>query len=391
KSDPLHKKALQEKIQIDHFLSFLNDYREYCYQNYDLYEKEQNSVSILTLMKKLSGFARTYQIQELQSKPLGLIETIMFVYNYLELSQEQSSPLTDYFKKFNHYLLIFNFFGPTETNVKRILTWIPERKSRVWEQDYTYELFICEHSEIYHFKEREVLSSFGGLCLTAHSFWLDLDTYRRIAVEIYKSFRRERLRGEPLEIGGDVMAVHYSGELQSQLSYKACTELLDNFDGSPDTQKERFIQKILEQLIEAAEYHEVGHICKHKQYLPTSFWSRLNPLVWGSGLSLLISEGFSDKNIAVWSEEKAQLTALKHSSSPYLALYRTMGSMVKDAEISRHSAGYYRIIRGYVDYVAQNESLFPDIDPARNIMEQLYKLKPQEIRNIAEYLYYKIF
>lgn len=386
-ADPQHSFALHEKKQIEKFTHFLEAYRRYFYQIYRQYDQHKSSPSILTVMKDIEKIAQLHKIEALQQKPMFLIETIMFVYNYVQLSHQNPSPLTSFFYSLNHYLLIFNFFGPVESNVKHILAWIPERKKRVWDKDYEYELFLCERSEVFHYKEKEVLSSFGGLCLTDRSFWLDIDTYRRIAVDVYKSFRRERLRGDFSDLGAEVLTVRYSSELQSQLAYQACNQLLDNFEGSPDAQKYRFLQKILEQLLEVAEYHELGHLCKHQEYLPPSLWEKLNPITWGSGLSLLITKGFSDKNIAIWSEEKAQLTALRHSNTPHLALYRTIGSMVKSPEVSRHSAGYHRIIQGYVHYIYEQPHLFPEIDISRNIMEQLYKLKPQEIRNIAEYLY----
>jgi tetratricopeptide (TPR) repeat protein len=396
KNNPQHRFAQQQKQSAHEFLLFLKHYQNYFYTHYEEYQKKQKKRPLLTVSKDLERLIKNLKIKTLFEKfPLLSIESIMLFFNYSELRYQHPFPLSEYFEKFNHYFILFNFFGPTETNIKRIVSWLPQRQKQVWGDSYTYELFLCNASEVYHYKEYELQASFGGLCLNDHSLWLDLDTYRRIALDIYRLFLTQDYpltpplsQNTPISAVSAVSAVYYSSELQTKLAYRSCTELLKKLQSQAPPQH-WFVQKLLEELLEVAEYHELGHLCKHQEFLPPSFWGRINPWKWYKGISFLIHQGFSEKEISIWSEEQAQLTALRHSSSPFLALYRTIASMSKSPSSSPHSAGYHRILQGYVTYLLENPHYCPSIQRHSTILEQLHLLSPEQIQEIAGILYEK--
>ncbi len=357
--------------------------RKLLYAGYREYSASEGSRSLERTLQRIEALGQAAGLGPLNNAEE--ISTVSFLYRYVDPGFDSESRLVRFFRDNGMLLLLFDFFGPVECNLKNLLYWNPRARRQLWGQWVDYELMICERSRIQHYREYQVHSSFGGLTLSPQSFWLDVETYARIAHQLVGGFRRLEQSDRPLSQSRrgstSPLEIRDAGALKDRLAYVITRQAADALPAGDRLTQDRQRAVLLTQwLLDAAEYHELGHIQLQRNYLPVS--AHLF-----RGIGLLFQEGFSAQNISAWSERQAQLTALVHARQPLVALYRTVSSIGKSAERSRHAKAYRGILSGFVGLIHAQPSRFPNIDVRRNILAQLHRLTADQVRELAQELY----
>ena len=364
--------------RLDRFSSFIDVTRGSLYTQYRTFAGDRSRPSLEQFVSQVAHSAREHGFEI----PPDEIDDLSLVHHYLAPHVGSGRNLPAFFRRWGLHLVLFDVFGSVEGNLKRIVSLDPRRRRQIWGRSIEYEIALCESSVIYHHREFLGDSSFGGLAIGPHGFWLDLDTYRRIARQIATQYRRVRSLPDGFfaeESSIDrrpIDAIHDSPLLRRRLAY----HIGKQFDQGIQAGRGDLESKITAALLETAEFHEAGHLVIERDYLPISH----HPL---RAIGLAISEGFQSDQIAAWSEEQAQLTALAHGSTPHLSLYRTVAALDSPSSNSRHARGYRRILRGFIEIILDEPEKHPTIRTDRPIFEQLHRLRADEIRSLARSLH----
>ncbi len=375
---PDDPEALRLLDSLDRTGRLIERVQEEVYAGYRAFVEDEGTTPIDETLERIEAHADECGFD----LPEEEIEDLSLFHHFVNPHVGVDSALPTFFRSQGMLFVLFDYFGPVECNLKDLLLLDPARTRKVWDESVQYEVAVCESSRIYHFREFLGGSSYGGLAISPQGFWLDLDTYRRIARHISGYYLRHRSSYEALFNPADMPAdrapdaVYYSARLKERLAYLVGLQFADQAGGKTD----RIEEDVTRALVESAEYHELGHLVVQRSYLPIS----ANIF---KGLGLLLTEGFSSEEIGAWSEEQAQLTSLAHSDFPHLALYRTVSSLSKSAESSRHARGYRRILAGFVEVILASPGDYPNIRTDLPIVEQLHLLTGDQIRRIAAGLY----
>ena len=129
-------------------------------------------------------------------------------------------------------------------------------------------------------------------------------------------------------------------------------------------------------LAEEVRVHEDAHLVDAARYLPVT----AHPL---RNLGLVLSRGFSAREILAFLERNAQLAAIAEGPSPRAALATCCATLGGEGV---HAHGYGEIVEGFVREIARHPSRYPAIDTERVIVQQLHRLTDDQIRAIARTL-----
>jgi hypothetical protein len=130
---------------------------------------------------------------------------------------------------------------------------------------------------------------------------------------------------------------------------------------------------------DAVVCHERVHVRDAARLLP--LWS--HPF---AALALAWESGFSAARIEQSLEARAAVGALADAAEPRAALAALLAFLPAEDGETAHVAGYRRVVARAVDIVVSDPAAFPTIDPRFNVVQQLDRLTPSQIRELARRL-----
>jgi tetratricopeptide (TPR) repeat protein len=119
--------------------------------------------------------------------------------------------------------------------------------------------------------------------------------------------------------------------------------------------------------------HEDAHLVDAQLHLPVM----KHPL---RNFELALKGGFKATEILALLERNAQLAAIAEGPAPRAALATCCVSL---GHHGAHGDGYTEIVEAFVDEIAASPERYPEIDPARVIVQQLHRLPDEKIRELA--------
>ncbi|MFN0206648.1 MAG: hypothetical protein ACKVS6_10110 [Planctomycetota bacterium] len=156
-------------------------------------------------------------------------------------------------------------------------------------------------------------------------------------------------------------------------------------DETLDTSR-RLIRKALERdpspaaprVLELVRLHEYGHLADADQFLPIA--AQVPRII-----SWLVSGGFSIRSIEARLEMRAELTALCTTKDPEISLASILDHCDRPLANPPHSNGFVELAHDFVREVDRriHRGELPQIERARPILPQVWKLSPAEIRSVA--------
>ncbi len=135
----------------------------------------------------------------------------------------------------------------------------------------------------------------------------------------------------------------------------------------------------LERLLEVTARHEEGHLTDQTRFLP------LSEHLYGV-LSLLAQVGFSGARLSEELEYRAQLICIAVAEDPRMPLAECVAAIDMGVGLTPHAAAYRRLIADLLSTLEHTPALTEKLDPKRYWVHQLHRLKPEEVRQLAEIL-----
>lgn len=143
--------------------------------------------------------------------------------------------------------------------------------------------------------------------------------------------------------------------------------------------KDGGVPAFLQARYQALLSHEIQHIVDADSFLPLGrrfFWKLIK----------FASLGFDSFNVEAWLEERAQILALCRSTAPRVILSEITTFAGGPLLRSPHQKAYRRLVKRIRERIVSRPGLYPGIDRDAAILHQLFKLTPEEIREIGFFL-----
>jgi tetratricopeptide (TPR) repeat protein len=122
--------------------------------------------------------------------------------------------------------------------------------------------------------------------------------------------------------------------------------------------------------------HEDSHLVDAERHLPVGSHAFRN-------FGLALRRGFSAGEILAFLERNAQLTAIAEGPAPLAALASCCAAL---GDPGVHAKAYGEIVQGMVDEIHARPESYPEIDPARVILQQLHRLPESRVRQLGRVL-----
>ncbi|MBI5433348.1 MAG: hypothetical protein HZA52_11015 [Planctomycetes bacterium] len=140
----------------------------------------------------------------------------------------------------------------------------------------------------------------------------------------------------------------------------------------------------LDDLVAVTAIHEEGHLCDRTRFFPLTSH-------WGRALGFLARHLFSPEAIAERLEYRAQLIALCESADPRLPLADVLAATEAGSEgLTPHAEAYRRLLADWLallDAELERDPVrWPELDPTRVLVQELHRLGPERIRELARTL-----
>ncbi|MCC6406644.1 MAG: hypothetical protein IT453_05740 [Planctomycetes bacterium] len=140
----------------------------------------------------------------------------------------------------------------------------------------------------------------------------------------------------------------------------------------------------LDDLVAVTAIHEEGHLCDRTRFFPLTAH-------WGRALGFLARHFFSPEAIAERLEYRAQLIALCESADPRLPLADVLAAAEAGSEgLTPHAAAYRRLLADWLALLDADlecdPARWPELDPTRVLVQELHRLPPERIRELARTL-----
>jgi hypothetical protein len=119
--------------------------------------------------------------------------------------------------------------------------------------------------------------------------------------------------------------------------------------------------------------HEDAHLVDAMLHLPVLKHPFRN-------IELAFKGGFSAEEILSLLERNAQLSAIAEGPAPRAALATCCAALGRG---DAHGVGYAGIVEAFVEEIHERPQLYPEIDPARVIVQQLHRLPDEKVRALA--------
>lgn len=172
-------------------------------------------------------------------------------------------------------------------------------------------------------------------------------------------YKNEAQKGE-LSTQKKPLDVYYSPQLQHRLRLKEIDRIYDNLrDRGSQTNEQHsfFLQYVLHNITEASIFNHEGQHAVDQIHTNISN----GPLL----------------------EYRSKLSELKYANFPFLTLSELMTPDLGSE--SYHGQANQRVFESIVSYIYLNPKQFPMFDFNKNIMNQIYKLDKDQLREIIEY------
>jgi hypothetical protein len=295
------------------------------------------------------------------------LETILGLEKILDIG-ELNDHLNSRLNKLRKHINIFS--PPGEDKVQCWLGEIVEERNgaeTIWGEEIKYTLRKMDNLIVHDY---EYFSSKGTDALDAgvigNIIYYNLEAYRAMAQEKWQAFFKANTRGS---ISKPYDALKYN-RLRRKLRDISWHPLyLKSIELSSDSNEacQNFIIESMRLMIRTSLFHELGHI----------YYSRINSTV-------------DD----IDSEVVAFLTELRYSPLPYESLDRVI-SAAYSSSMQIYKAAGRKILTSFISYIQlqqakENENynriIVKGIRSKKSI-DNLYRLSPEQIRVISEYIY----
>ncbi len=204
---------------------------------------------------------------------------------------------------------------------------------------------------------------------------VDDDVSRILAIERRLGAARERVLADPVLLASDRderVRVTEPAEVSTKLELRA----LDDWRAR-EPQGDR--ASLLAEALDAVLMHETAHLEDADRFLPISRQLFRNLLE-------LVRHGFSSTRIESWFEMRAQCVALARAKNPYLVLADCTAQAAGGGKLTPHGGGYQELLERFVALLEDAPHDFPTLDRRRNLLQQVDRLSPEEIRLAAHRL-----
>lgn len=128
--------------------------------------------------------------------------------------------------------------------------------------------------------------------------------------------------------------------------------------------------------LDAVEAHERSHISDAHEFLP--LYQDVP-----RKLTIFAENAFSASKVESWLEGRAQLEALIHARDPRIALAELLRDLPARDASPPHSVGYYEVAEELVRRASEALPSLPEIDPSGVIVQQLDRVEPEKLRELA--------
>ncbi len=259
---------------------------------------------------------------------------------------------------------------------------VEERDGEHLGRPFRGTVFWCDGADVpARFARRG--ASISGAALH-EGYWIDLD---RIEAE-RDGWRRieQRFRGAPERVRAalDVRGVPATGAARAALvpALGAADRMRLAWMVEHGSEAEPALVS-LGALAEVVAVHEEGHLCDRAAWYPL----RAN---FGALLAFAAGYGFAPERIAEALEERAQLVALCCAEDPRLAWIDVLDAAERAATdvgraVTPHAAGYRRVLQRLLLRLGgeADAGLWPELDPRVRWIDQLHRVDPERLRELA--------
>jgi tetratricopeptide (TPR) repeat protein len=199
------------------------------------------------------------------------------------------------------------------------------------------------------------------------------DVARLLASERRIADARDRVLADPVQPAsdrGERTSVSEPAEVATKLELRA----LDDWR-TREPRGDR--ESLLAEALDAVLQHETGHLEDAARWLP------LSSHAFGA-IFQFARLGFSSARVEEWLEMRAECIALARARNPYLVLAGCAGQFGGSGGLTPHGGGYEELLRRLVGVIEDSPEFFPQLDRKRNLLQQLDRLTPRQIRVAAE-------
>ena len=352
------------------FLKFMEVLQTYFENRYRTFQRTGSAGSLREALMDLARLAR--QHAGIQDRGLLPLETFTFIGSVLDRKESRNHPLVRYFERFNHYLLVGQREGgPPEAVVcSRLHANDSSDRPRLGKR-VAHRYVLGYDLKVRSFRE-SLDQNLGGVTI-GQEFFLNMDFIHRWRHNVLSTFREFSRPGMEEDLFFDEAAPAATREEALDLS-------------SPLAARERIYFLYSRAAGEAAgdirtfldmvRTHEEGHVLDADRYLPVMAH------LWGI-FTLALSQNLSPMLVEAYLEGNAESTALAEGPAPRLSLAQLIGFLPSRSSAPPHSVGYYDVVKRIVTEVYDHPERYPGIDRGRNILQQLWRLSPGELRDLG--------
>lgn len=367
---PIPPEIEREIAECTAFLRFVTVLEDYFEGRYKRYRQDGERGSLEEVLRDLSRFARL-EAGVPDPGPLP-VETYAFIGAMIDREQSRSHPITRYFERFNHYLLVGQRSGgPPEALVCARLHDNPAADRPRFGRRVPHRFIVGHDVKVRSFRE-SLDQNLGGVTV-AREFFLNMDFIRRWRNAVVRTCREFSDPERRADLFHDPPLLVASRE-----------EALDVTE--PWATRDRLLVRYGEEagaaasdiavFLDMVRTHEEGHVLDAERYLP------LASNLWRI-LKLAAATGFSPLGVEAHLEGNAEVTALAEGLAPRLSLAQLVGFLPAADAAPPHSVGYFGLLQRLVAAVYDDPARFPGIDRRRNILQQLVLLEPEALRRLA--------
>lgn len=131
--------------------------------------------------------------------------------------------------------------------------------------------------------------------------------------------------------------------------------------------------------LEAVEQHEVVHVYDARRMLPVE----RHPL---RALAFVLGHGFDGAAAERTLEGRAAGISLVTAAEPRVALAALLSFLPERQGETAHAAGYHDVLHELLRLLDERRAAFPSLDYDRNLLQQLDRLSPDDVRRLGRWL-----